>query len=253
MKTIDLNCDMGESFGRYTLGMDEDLMPFLSSVNLACGFHAGDPVVIQKTVEKAVKHHLAIGAHPGYPDLQGFGRRKMEMAPEEVEAMVLYQIGALWSFVRASGAEMTHVKPHGALYNQAAEDAQVAKAIVLAVRRFSRELIIVGLAGSVLVTMGLEYGMKTANEGFIERGYLQDGRLMPRGWAGSIIHDPLKAAQQAVCLASEGIAIQSENSNTTLKVDTLCIHGDSPSAKEIVWRVRLALEEAGFFIKSLAG
>jgi UPF0271 protein len=250
MKTIDLNCDMGESFGRYQLGMDEELMPYLSSVNLACGFHAGDPVVMQNTVKMAVKHHLAIGAHPGYPDLQGFGRRRIEMFPEEVEAMVLYQIGALWGFVKASGVELSHVKPHGALYNHAAVDVQLANAIARAVKRFSKELILIGLAGSALVNIGLEYGLSVANEGFVERGYQADGRLIPRNHAGALMHDPQKAADQAVRLANEGISTQKENSIEKVRVDTLCIHGDSPKALEIVRAVRSALEVAGFTIKS---
>ncbi len=252
MKTIDLNCDMGESFGRYILGRDEDLMPYFSSVNLACGFHAGDPLVIQNTIEKAIKHNLAIGAHPGYPDLQGFGRRKMEIAPDEVEAMVLYQIGAVWGFVRASGGEMTHVKPHGALYNQAAEDYQLAKAVVRAVKRFSQNLTIVGSAGSALVTMGLELGLKAAIEGFVERGYLANGKLIPRGQSGSLIHDPLEAAKQAVCLAEDGINYQNGNSIQKIKVDTLCIHGDSPNSLEIARAVRSALERAGFAIRNFS-
>lgn len=250
MKTIDLNCDMGESFGRYQLGMDEELMPYLSSVNLACGFHASDPVVMQNTVKMAVKHHLAIGAHPGYPDLQGFGRRRIEMLPDEVEAMVLYQIGALWGFVKASGVELTHVKPHGALYNQAAVDTQLANAIARAVKRFSKELILIGLAGSALVTAGLEYGLPAANEGFVERGYQADGRLMPRNNPGALIHDPRKAADQAVRLANEGIIMQKENLIEKVRVDTLCIHGDSPNSLEIVRAVRSALEGVGFIIKS---
>ncbi|GIV66519.1 MAG: LamB/YcsF family protein [Bellilinea sp.] len=252
MRSIDLNCDMGESYGRYILGRDEELMPYLTSVSLACGFHAGDPVVIQRTVENAVKHNLAIGAHPGYPDLQGFGRRKMEMTPEEVEAMVLYQIGALWGFIRSIGVEMTHVKPHGALYNQAAEDYQLAKAIISAVRRFSRNLTIVGMAGSILVTIGLDMGMKIAQEGFVERGYLANGRLMPREYPGSIIHDPVKAAEQAVRLAKEGINIQQENLPENIQIDTLCIHGDSPNALDVAIAVRSALEEAGIIIKNFA-
>lgn len=252
MKTIDLNCDMGESFGRYSLGADEELMPYITSVNLACGFHAGDPMVIQHTVQTAVKYHLAVGAHPGYPDLQGFGRRKIEMSPEEVEAMVLYQIGALWGFLRSAKIEMTHVKPHGALYNQAAQEVRLANAIARSIRRFSKELILVGLAGSALIEVGLEYGLIVANEGFVERGYQADGHLMPRGLDGAIIHDPIKAARQAIQLAEDGISLRRGELTMNIKVDTLCIHGDSSNALNIARSVRSALEEAGFTIQSFS-
>jgi len=253
MITIDLNCDMGESFGRYTLGSDEELMPYLSSINLACGFHAGDPMVIQQTVQTAVKYNLAVGAHPGYPDLQGFGRRKIEMSPEEVEAMVLYQIGALWGFLRSARIEMTHVKPHGALYNQAAQEVRLANAIARSVRRFSKELILVGLAGSALIEAGLECGLNVANEGFVERGYQADGRLVPRGMEGAVIHDLIIAARQAIQLAMDGITVHKGEMAVNVKVDTLCIHGDSPNALEIVRAVRSALEEAGYKIQRLSG
>lgn len=253
MITIDLNCDMGESFGRYTLGSDEELMPYLSSINLACGFHAGDPMVIQQTVQTAVKYNLAVGAHPGYPDLQGFGRRKIEMSPEEVEAMVLYQIGALWGFLRSARIEMTHVKPHGALYNQAAQEVRLANAIARSVRRFSKELILVGLAGSALIEAGLECGLNVANEGFVERGYQADGRLVPRGMEGAVIHDPIIAARQAIQLAMDGITVHKGEMAMNVKIDTLCIHGDSPNALEIVRAVRSALEEAGYKIQRLSG
>ncbi|WP_416181025.1 LamB/YcsF family protein [Bellilinea sp.] len=251
--TIDLNCDMGESFGRYTLGSDEELMPYLSSINLACGFHAGDPMVIQQTVQTAVKYNLAVGAHPGYPDLQGFGRRKIEMSPEEVEAMVLYQIGALWGFLRSARIEMTHVKPHGALYNQAAQEVRLANAIARSVRRFSKELILVGLAGSALIEAGLECGLNVANEGFVERGYQADGRLVPRGMEGAVIHDLIIAARQAIQLAMDGITVHKGEMAMNVKIDTLCIHGDSPNALEIVRAVRSALEEAGYKIQRLSG
>ena len=253
MITIDLNCDMGESFGRYTLGSDEELMPYLSSINLACGFHAGDPMVIQQTVQTAVKYNLAVGAHPGYPDLKGFGRRKIEMSPEEVEAMVLYQIGALWGFLRSDRIEMTHVKPHGALYNQAAQEVRLANAIARSVRRFSKELILVGLAGSALIEAGLECGLNVANEGFVERGYQANGRLVPRGMEGAVVHDPIIAARQAIQLAMDGITVHKGEMAMNVKIDTLCIHGDSPNALEIVRTVRSALEETGYKIQRLSG
>ncbi len=159
MRTVDINCDMGESYGAYRLGEDEAVMPYITSANIACGFHAGDPTVMQATVRLAVNHGVGVGAHPGYPDLQGFGRREMRLALEEVEALVLYQVSALAGFARAEGVDVRHVKPHGALYNQAARDAALAGAVARAARRFSREVILVGLAGSRLIEAGLEAGL----------------------------------------------------------------------------------------------
>lgn len=183
---IDLNCDMGESFGRYALGHDEAIMPFITSANIACGFHAGDPLVMAKTVALAVRHGVAVGAHPGYPDLQGFGRRSMDLSPDEVESIVLYQVGALAGFARAAGAELAHVKPHGALYNQAATDRASAQAIARDVARFSKNLILVGLAGSVLIEAGVEAGLRVANEGFPDRAYNPDGTLTSRRMPGAV-------------------------------------------------------------------
>jgi 5-oxoprolinase (ATP-hydrolysing) subunit A len=244
---MDINCDMGESFGRYTLGNDAALMPLITSANIACGLHAGDALVMHKTIRLAKSSGVAVGAHPGYPDLQGFGRRSMEMSPEEVEALVLYQLGALAGFARAEKVELVHVKPHGALYNQAARDRSLARAIARAVAGFSMELILVGLAGSQLVAAGEEVGLKTASEGFPERGYMPDGSLMPRKMPGAVLDSPAEAAAQALRLAREGI----EAITGRVKVDTLCIHGDNPGALEIAGAVRQALLASGVEIKSL--
>lgn len=240
---IDINCDMGESFGRYRLGADSALISLVTSANIACGFHAGDPQVMDATVRAAVKAGAAIGAHPGYPDLQGFGRREMDMAPDEIETCVLYQIGALAGFARAAGVELVHVKPHGALYNHAARSRESAAAIARAVARFSKHLILVGLAGSLLVEMGIEAGLKTANEGFPERAYNPDGSLVSRRLPGAVIDSPEEAAAQALRLVTEGIRMTTAQGEKHIAIDTLCIHGDSPNALAVAQAVRSALQQ----------
>ncbi len=235
--TIDLNCDMGESFGRYKLGQDAALMPLITSVNVACGYHAGDPLVMQATLRLAKQHGVAVGAHPGWPDLQGFGRREMAFSPAEVEALMLYQIGALAGLARAEGLELTHVKPHGALYNQAARDPVLAAAVARAVQRFSRDLILVGLAGSHSPAAAAEIGLPYAAEGFPDRAYLPDGSLLPRNQPGAVLDSPADVAGNAVRLAREGFG--------THAIDTLCLHGDHPRAFENARAVRDALQLAG--------
>jgi len=245
---LDINCDMGESFGRYTLGQDVQLMSLVTSVNIACGFHAGDPLVMQETVRLALDHGLAIGAHPSYPDLQGFGRREMALSPGEVEAMVLYQIGALAGFVQSAGSRLHHVKPHGALYNQAAKDPTLAAAIARAVRRHDPGLILIGLAGSALVEAGIEAGLRTAAEGFPERGYNPDGTLIRRGQPGAQIDSPKLAGEHAVQLATNGIQFKRDDAIYQVTVETLCIHGDAPQALQIARAVNAALASAGIVI-----
>lgn len=246
---IDLNCDLGESFGRYTLGNDADIMPFITSANIACGFHAGDPSVMQATVRLAKRHGVAIGAHPGWPDLQGFGRREMTASPDEVEALVLYQIGALAAFARAEGVPLMHVKPHGALYNQAAKDRALAEAVARAVRRFSRDLVLVGLAGCGLVAAAAEMGLRVAHEAFPDRAYAPDGSLLPRSMPGAVIHDPTQVAENAVRLAREGIRF----GEVRIWPDTLCLHGDNPRAAQNARLVREALAAAGVAVQPLRG
>jgi UPF0271 protein len=249
MRTVDINCDMGESFGIYRLGEDEAVMPFITSANIACGFHAGDPAVMQATVRLAVKYGVGIGAHPGYPDLQGFGRREMHLAPEEVEALVLYQVSALAGFVHAEGVEVRHVKPHGALYNQAAKDSALAGAIARGVRRFSREVILVGLAGSHLIEAGLDVGLIAANEAFPDRAYEPDGSLRPRNQPGALIEDPEAAAANGLRLAGEGVSITRYDITKKVAVDTLCVHGDTPGAANRAEQLRSMLEENGFNLR----
>lgn len=238
---IDLNSDLGESFGRYTLGNDEALMPFITSANVACGFHAGDPLVMQRTVRLAKQHRVGVGAHPSYPDLQGFGRREMTLSPDEVEAMIVYQVSALAGFAKSEGAELIHVKPHGALYNRAAQDGDLANAIARGVKRFSQELILVGLAGSKLIEAGIGVGLRVANEGFPERGYNADGSLMSRKLNGAIIESPQEAAANAIKLIHER------------EMDTLCIHGDNARAVEIARAIRDALMTKRVEVKGMKG
>jgi 5-oxoprolinase (ATP-hydrolysing) subunit A len=244
---IDLNCDMGESFGQYTLGNDEAVMPFITSANIACGFHAGDPLVMQSTIRLAKKYKLAIGAHPSWPDLQGFGRREMNLSAEETEAIVLYQIGALAGFAKAERVELRHVKPHGALYNQAAKDRTLANAIARAVKAFSTDLILVGLAGSSLIEAGAELGLRVANEGFPDRNYNADGTLASRKQANAIIESPDEVAAHALMLAQNGI----DFSGQRVKVDTLCLHGDNLHAAENAKLIRDMLLKNKILIETM--
>ena len=239
---IDLNCDMGEGFGN-----DESIIPFITSANIACGMHAGDPSVMQKTVRLAKQFGVVVGAHPGWPDLQGFGRRDMSLAPDEVEAFVLYQIGALAAIAKAEAVELRHVKPHGALYNQAVRDRSLADAIARAVKAFSRELILVGLAGSGLVDAGVEAGLRVANEGFPDRNYNSDGTLVPRKQGNAIIESSEEVAKHAVELARDGIKFGARH----VKVDTLCLHGDHIHAVQNARILRQALKENGIDVKAV--
>lgn len=238
MLSVDLNCDMGESFGVYRLGEDEALMDYVSSVNIACGFHAGDATVMRKTVELAVRKKLAIGAHPGYPDLAGFGRREVNLTPSEVYDIVLYQIGALMTFARAEGTRLHHVKPHGALYNAAAKDAALAEAIARAVRDADPDLILIGLSSSQLIAEAERLGLKTGSEVFADRTYNADGTLTSRKVAGALVEDPLKAAEQALQMVTQGTVNTISGSIAPVKAETICIHGDGPAplsfAKAIV-------------------
>lgn len=243
--SIDLNCDMGESFGRYTIGNDEAMMPYITSANIACGLHAGDPLVMEHTVLLGQVHGVGIGAHPGFPDLQGFGRRVMQLAPEEAEAFVLYQIGALATFAKAAGTELVHVKPHGALYNLAARDRPLAEAIARAVARFSRQLILVGLANSLLVEAGLETGLPVAREAFADRAYEADGSLRSRRLPGAVLEDPAQAVEQVVRIARDGLVVAYTGEEVPVQAETVCLHGDTPTAVEIAKTIRGELEAAG--------
>ncbi|MBN1811962.1 MAG: LamB/YcsF family protein [Anaerolineae bacterium] len=244
-KKIDLNCDMGESFGVYSVGNDEALMGLITSANIACGYHAGDPLVMDRIVRLAARHGVGIGAHPGFPDLAGFGRRAMQLTPDEIENDVLYQVGALAAFARSVGTGLAHVKPHGALYNMAAKDIEAARAIVRGVARVDRTLIVVGLAGSVMIDAAREAGLRAACEGFADRAYEADGALRSRKLEGAVIRDPEVAAERAVRIARDGVVIVYSGEEIPLRVDSICVHGDTPGAVEIVTAIRRRLTEVG--------
>ncbi len=248
---IDLNCDMGESFGAYTLGADRALMELVTSANIACGLHAGDPVVLDRTVDLAARYGVAVGAHPGFPDLVGFGRRKMDLTSEEIENVVLYQIGALAAFCRAHALPLVHVKAHGALYNLAANDASIAASIARGIARYDRQLVMVGLASSQAMARAAGgEGLPYAREGFADRVYNPDGTLQSRKIPGSLITDPSRAARQAVDIA-RGFVIAHDGSRVALEAQTICLHGDNPAALANARAVRQALEEANVNVKSL--
>lgn len=243
--TLDLNADAGESYGVWSLGHDAALFGLLTSVNLACGFHAGDPLTIERSVKLAHRHGLAVGAHPGFPDRVGFGRRDLAAAPEEVYADVLYQIGAVSAFLRAAGLPLHHVKAHGALYNRAARDLETARAIAQAVRDFDPALPLVVLPGTPLEAGALEAGLRAVAEAFPERGYTRDGRLAARGQPGAIVHDPHEAARRAVAMALHGRVEAVDGGWVEMRPQTLCVHGDNPNAVQIARAVREALEAEG--------
>jgi UPF0271 protein len=250
---IDLNADVGEGFGAWSMGADEALLAYLTSANVACGFHAGDPTVIDRTVALAARAGVAVGAHPGFHDLRGFGRREMRVPAAEVEADVLYQVGALAAFAATHGTGLRHVKPHGALYNQAADDAELAAAIARGVARVSRGLVLVGLAGSETMRRAAEAaGLRFAAEAFVDRGYDARGRLVPRSRPGAVISDPETAAAAAVRLARDHAVRTAEGSELAVKADTLCLHGDNPNALGVARAVREALERAGVSVRALA-
>jgi UPF0271 protein len=243
--SIDLNADVGESFGPWPMGTDASLIPLVTSVNIACGFHAGDPLTIRRTVRLALDAAVAVGAHPGYPDLVGFGRRAMEMASDEVEAALLYQVAALDGIVRAEGGRLAHVKPHGALYHRAAADPATAAAIATAVARLDPALRLVGPPGSALLAAAAEAGLATSAEAFVDRAYEPDGTLRPRSLPGGLYRDPAEAAAQALRIARDGTVIATDGSRIAVRADTLCIHGDTPGAVTIAAAVRDALLQAG--------
>jgi UPF0271 protein len=251
---MDLNADLGESFGRWTLGEDERLVHHITSANVACGFHAGDFRVMEATVALCRHAGVAVGAQPGYPDLLGFGRRPMPFEPDEVESLVRYQIGALEAFCRAAGVELRHVKPHGALYNQAAADPRLARAIARATAQFSRELLLFGLASSEpMAAAADEAGLRFVPEAFADRRYLPDGSLQPRSEPGSLLTDPDEAAAQALAIASGQPVETVDGPAIALRAATICCHGDTPGAVEIAAAVRRAIEGARIDLEAPAG
>jgi UPF0271 protein len=242
---IDLNSDVGESFAVYRLGADADVMRSITSANIACGFHAGDPGVMRETVRLAKDAGVSVGAHPGFPDLVGFGRREMRASPREVEDLVLYQIGALAAVAAAQGVSLSHVKAHGALYNMAARDRALADAIARAVAAFDRALILFGLPNSELLRAGDAAGLRVASEGFADRAYLPDGSLAPRTVPGSVIHDASAVLDRSLRMVTGGEVLAIDGSRLAFTVDTLCVHGDTPGAAELARQLREGLERRG--------
>lgn len=250
-RTIDLNSDLGEAFGAYTIAPDAELFPLISSANVACGFHGGDPRVMERTVAAAAAAGVTVGAHPGFPDLLGFGRREIVATPDEVRTDTLYQIGALDAFCRTAGVRMQHVKAHGALYNRAVRDRATADAIAAAVAAYDRGLIFVALPGSTLEQAAVAAGLPIAREGFADRAYNPDGSLASRRLPGAVITDPEEAAARAVRLAAEGRVTATDGSDLELTIDTLCLHSDTPGAVAIAQAIRRRFDEAGITVRPM--
>ena len=248
---IDLNCDLGESFGNYKIGMDEEVIKFISSANIACGFHASDPLVMVKTVSLAKESGVSIGAHPGYPDLVGFGRRNMNVAPEELKAMVQYQIGALNAFCKASGVKMNHVKPHGAMYNMAAKDEKLALAISAGIAEVDDSLILLGLSGSELLKAANQIGLKCANEVFADRAYEEDGSLVARTKAGAVITNEEEVIERVIKMIKEHKVKAITGKEIEIKPDSICVHGDNPKALNFVKVIRERLIKENIKIEAL--
>lgn len=248
---IDFNCDCGESYGAWTLGDDAALLQYVTSANVACGGHAGDPDVMRRTVSLAWERGVAVGAHPGYPDLLGFGRRSLPMTPEQITNSVLAQIGALAAIAHGEGVALTHVKPHGALYNDAAIRFILAEAIAQAVAVFDQRLILVGLAGSELIRAGEATGLRVAHEAFADRRYEADGTLRSRSLPGAVLDDPQEAAAQALSIVTQGRAQTIDGVHVPITADTLCVHGDLPGAAARAAAVRKALDAASVAVRGL--
>ncbi len=248
---VDLNADVGESFGIYKLGLDEQVMGAITSANIACGFHAGDPMVMKQTVDLALAHHVGIGAHPGYPDLQGFGRRNMSVKPEEVEVMVIYQVGALKAFVEGRGARLQHVKAHGSMYNMAAKDRDLADAIAHGVKAAAPEAILLGLANSELIRAGKRLGLRVAQEVFADRAYNPDGSLVPRGEPGAMVHDPEIALPRVTRMVTEGKVTTITGEDIPLKADSICVHGDNPKALRFTREIKEVFNREGIHIQPM--
>ena len=250
MPSVDLNSDLGEGFGRYAFGLDAQILEVVSSCNIACGLHAGDPIVMNRTVELAAKTGASIGAHPGYPDLQGFGRRDMALTPDEIYATVLYQIGALDGFCRAHNVPMVHVKPHGQLYNRCAVDADAAAAAAKAVYDYNPNLVLVGLAGGKLIEAGEALGLTTSCEFFADRNYTPEGKLVSRREPNAMIKDEEFAVKRVVEAVKSGSVEAVDGSVIPLRIDTICVHGDNEFALAFAAQIRKALEDAGVTVEA---
>ena len=249
---MDLNSDLGEGYGRWALGDDAALLEVVTSANVACGFHAGDPATIDRTVRAAVERGVAVGAQVSYPDLVGFGRREIDVPPDELTADVLYQLGALEAFAKAAGSRVRYVKPHGALYNRIARDPVQAAAVVEAIRRYDPALPLLTLPGSVAMEAAGEAGIPSVGEGFADRAYTAEGRLVSRREPGAVLHDPEQVAARAVVMATEHRVEAAGGEQVAVEVRTLCVHGDTPGAVDLARAVRTALEHAGVTLEAFA-
>src|SRR5438132_14252735 len=248
---IDLNADLGESFGAYTIGHDAGLMKAITSANVAAGFHGGDPSVLRDTIRLAKRHGVAVGAHPGFPDLVGFGRRELNVTPKEAEDFVLYQVAAVAGVARAEGVALQHVKPHGALFNMAVRNRELSDAIARGVAAFDRSLILFGLPGSEILSAGTAAGLRVAAEVFADRAYEADGSLASRRKPGSVIHDADAVVARAVRMVKEGTVVAIDGSPVNLRADTICVHGDTPGSDALAAKIRAGLEAAGITVKAI--
>jgi UPF0271 protein len=248
---IDINSDLGESFGAYSIGHDAGLMHAITSANVAAGFHAGDPSVLRDTIRMAKENGVAVGAHPGFPDLVGFGRRELNVTPREAEDMVLYQVAAVAGVAAAEGVKVQHVKPHGALFNMAVRNVELSAAIARAVAAFDRSLILFGLPGSEILNAGRAAGLRVAAEVFADRAYEPDGSLASRRKAGSVIHDPDAVVARAVRMVKERTVIATDGSAVALEADTICVHGDTPGSDALAAKIRAGLQAAGVTVKAI--
>jgi UPF0271 protein len=250
MLSIDLNCDMGEGFGAYDMGSDEQVMPYITSANIACGFHASDPARMWKTVKLAAKSGVSIGAHPSYPDLVGFGRRAMDATAEEISADVTYQIGALWAFCKREGVRLHHVKAHGALYNKAAENQSVAAAIAEAIKMVDPELTMVCLSNSAMVAVAQNAGIPYVEEVFADRAYSGQGKLVPRNQEGAVLHDPDMIARRVLDMVTKRTVFAIDGSEVPLKAETICVHGDTAGSFEMIKAIKCTLEAGNIALKA---
>ena len=251
MFRVDLNSDLGESFGRYTLGMDDKIIPLITSANVACGYHASDPVVMEKTIAMAKEAGIRVGAHPGFPDLMGFGRRNMNVSPAEAKAYTLYQLGALDGFCRAAGVKLQHVKPHGAIYNMAAKDYKLSEAICEAIKSFDKDLIVLALSGGELAKAAKDMGLRTALEVFADRGYEEDGTLVDRRKEGAMITDEQEAIDRVIRMVKEKKVTAVTGRDIPIQADSVCVHGDGVKALAFVEKIRAALQKEEIQICSL--
>ncbi|KGM45789.1 LamB/YcsF family protein [Neobacillus niacini] len=249
MSYIDINCDLGESYGLFKIGNDKEVLKHISSANIACGYHAGDHNVMMETIQMAKKYHVNIGAHPGFPDILGFGRREMNVSTREIYNLTLYQMGALSAFAKAEGVKLVHVKPHGALYNMAAKSRLIADSIAQAVADFDSTLILFGLSGSELIQAGKAKGLNTAQEVFADRTYQPDGSLTSRNDENSMIHDMNIAAQRIIRMIREGKVATTDGTDIAMTADTVCVHGDEPAALNFITELKHALTKENIEIR----